>query len=81
MNYQESANMVYNTVNNQALIYLTTHFNGVFSVAFRSLRNSELNIRPPWLKIKYGQNCFAHRETMVWNSLPCDCKSKQFPII
>ena len=74
MIYQESASMVYKAVNNQAPIYLTTLFNRVSSVTSRSLRNSELNIRPPRLKTKHGQNCFAYRGAMVWNSLPSDCK-------
>ena len=64
----------YKAVNNQAPIYLTTLFNRVSSVTSRSLRNSELNIRPPRLKTKHGQNCFAYRGAMVWNSLPSDCK-------
>ena len=51
MIYQESASMVYKAVNNQAPIYLTTLFNRVSSVTSRSLRNSELNIRPPRLKL------------------------------
>ena len=55
--YQESASMVSKAVNNQAPIYLTTHFNRVSSVTIRSLRNSELNIRPPRLKTKQGESC------------------------
>ena len=72
--HQESASMAYKTVNNQAPIYLTTLFNRVSSVTNRLLRNCELNIRPPRLKTKHGQNCFAYRGASVWNSLPSDCK-------
>ena len=74
MVHQESASMVYKAVNNQAPIYLTTLFNRVSSVTNRVLRNCELNIRPPRLKTKHGQNCFAYRGASVWNSLPSDCK-------
>ena len=70
--YQEPASMVYKAVNNQVPIYLTTLFNRVSSVTIRSLRNSELNIRPSRLKTKQGQNCFTYRGAMVWNSLPRD---------
>ena len=73
MIYQEYASMVCKAVNNQALIYLTTLFNRVSSVTIRSLRNSELNIRPH-LKTRHGQNCFTYRGAMAWNSLPSDCK-------
>ena len=74
MIYQESASMVYKGVNNQSPIYLTILFNIVSSITNRSLRNSELNIRPPRLKTKHGRNCFAYRGPMVWNSLPNDWK-------
>ena len=53
-------------------VSVTTLFNRVSSVTIRSLRNSELNIRPPRLKTKHGQNCCAYRAAMVWNSLPND---------
>ena len=71
---QESASMVYKAVNKQTPIYPTTLFNRLSSVTNRFIRNSELNIRPPRLKTKYGQNCFAYRGPIVWNSLPNDCK-------
>ena len=66
--------MVYKAVNDEAPIYLTTFFNRVSSVTNRSLRISELDIRPPRLKTKHGQNCSAYRGAIVWNSLSNDCK-------
>ena len=53
-------------------VSVTTLFNRVSSVTIRSLRSSKLNIRPPRLKTKHGQNNFAYRAAMVWNSLPND---------
>ena len=60
MVYKESASMVYKAVRNKAPIYRTTLFNRVSSVTNRTLPSSKLNVRSPWLKIKHGQNCFAH---------------------
>ena len=66
MIHQKSTTMVYKAVNDEAPIYLTTFFNRVSSVTNRSLRISELDIRPPRLKTKHGQNCSG-------NSLSNDC--------
>ena len=74
MVHQESASTVYKTVNVQAPIYITSLFHRLSSVMNRSLRNSELNLAPPRLKTKHGQNCFAYRGTVVWNSLSNDCR-------
>ena len=46
------------------------------------LRNSNLNLRPPKMKTKFGQNSFAYRGAKIWNSLPNDCrKANTFPAV
>ena len=39
------------------------------------LRGSRLSLRPARLTSIHGQNCFAYRESSIWNSLPSDIKS------
>ena len=74
---QESASMVYKAINGQAHTYLSSLFNGISTVTNRMLRNSNLNLRPPRMKTKFGQNSFA---TKIWSSLPNDCrKANAFP--
>ena len=67
---QESASMVYKAINAEAPVYLTEHFNRVSDITSISLRSSNLNLRPPRLKTKHGQNYFAYRGPTIWNSLP-----------
>ena len=66
---EESASVVYKAVNNQAPISLTTLFNRVSSVANRSFRISELNIKPQRLRTKHGQHCL-HTEG-PWLEIRC----------
>ena len=58
---QESAGMVYKAINGQAPAYLSSLFNRLSAVTNRMLRNSNLNLRPPRMKTKFGQNSFADR--------------------
>ena len=58
---QESARMVYKAINGQAPLYLSSLFNSIFAGKNRMLRNSNLNLGPPRMKTKFGQNCFAYR--------------------
>ena len=77
---QESVSMVYRAINGQAPTYLSSLFNSISAVTNRMLRNSNLNLRPPRMKTKFGQNSFAYRGAKIWNSLPNDCrKSNTFP--
>ena len=69
---QESASMVYKAANNQAPVYRTILFNRVSSATNRFICNLEVNIRPLRLKTKHGQNCFAYKGAMIWNSLSYD---------
>ena len=79
---QESASMVYKATNGQAPTYLSSLFNSISAVTNRMLCNSNLNLRPPRMKTKFGQNSFAYRGggAKIWNSLPNDCrKAHTFP--
>ena len=66
---QESATMVYKALNDEAPLYLTEQFTRISDIASRTLRNSNLGLRPP--------NCFAYRGSSVWNSLPSKIKSSR----
>ena len=72
---QESASMVYKAINGQAPTWLSSLFNSISAVTNRILRNSNLNLRPPRMKMKFGQNSFAYRGAKIWNSLPNDCRN------
>ena len=55
--------------------FIKEQFTRVSTIASRILRGSNLSLRPPKLKSRHGQNCFAHRGSSVWNSLPNELKS------
>ena len=44
----------------------------ISAVTNRMLPN--LNLRPPRMKTKFGQNNFAYRGAKMWNSLTNDCR-------
>ena len=69
--------MVYKALNAEAPPYLAEQFTRVSAVTSRTLRSSNLNLRPPRLKSRHGQHCFAYRGSSVWNSLPSDIKSSR----
>ena len=76
----EAESMVYKAINGQAPTYLSSLFNSISAVTNRMLRNSNINLRPPRMKTKFGQNSFAYRGAKIWNSLPNDCrKANTFP--
>ena len=72
---QESASMVYKAMNGKAPPYLSSLFNSISTVTNRMLRNSNLNLRSPRMKTKFGQNSFAYRGATIWNSLSNDCRT------
>ena len=69
---QESESMVFKEINVQAPTYLSSLFTSISAVTNRMLRNSNLNLRPPRMKTKFGQNRSAYRGAKIWNSLPND---------
>ena len=56
---QETVGMVYKAINNQTPEYLSV----------RSIRNANINLRPPRLDFTPAHNCFVHREALLWNNL------------
>ena len=74
---QESASMVYKALNAEAPIYLAEQFTRVSDITSRTLRSSNLSLRPPRLKSRNGQNCFAYRGSYIWNSLSSEIKSSR----
>ena len=77
---QESASMVCKAINGQAPTYFSSLFISISAVTNRMLRNSNLNLRPPRMKTKFGQNSFACRGAKNRSSLPNDCrKANTFP--
>ena len=75
MTKQDTADMVYTLLNAEAPIYLAEQFTRVSDITSKTLRSSNLSVRPPRLKPRNGQNCFAYRGTSIWNSLPSEIKS------
>ena len=64
--------MVYKALNAEEPIYLAEQFTRVSDMTSRTLRSSNLSQRPPRVKSRNGQNCFAYRGSSVWNSLPSE---------
>ena len=70
---QESASMIYKAINGQAPTYSSSLFNSMSAV-------TNLNLRPPRVKAKFGQNSCTYKGAKIWNSLPNDCrKANTFP--
>ena len=69
--------MVYKAINSQVPPYLSCLFNTISAVTNRMLCNSNLSLRYPRMKMKFGQNSFAYRGggSIIWNSLPNDCRT------
>ena len=73
---QESACMLYKALSTEPPLYLTEQFTRVSIIASRTLHGSNLSLRPPRVKSRHGQNCFAYRGSSVWNSLHSEIKSR-----
>ena len=74
---QESAGMLYKELNAEAPIYFPEQFTRVSDITSRTLLSSDLSLRPPRLKSRNGENCFAYRGSSIWNSLPSEIKSSR----
>ena len=74
---QESASMAHKALNAEAPLYLTEQLTRVSDTTSRTLRSSNLSLRPPRHKSRHGQNCFAYRGSSIWNSLPSEMKSSR----
>ena len=69
--------MVYKASNSEASMYLAEQFTRVSDIINRNLHSSSLSKRPPRLRSRNGQNCFAYRGSPVRNSLPSEIKSSK----
>ena len=69
--------MVYKVLNSEAPIYLAEQLTRVSDITSSTLRSSNLSLRPPRLRSRNGQNCFAYRGSSIWNSLPSEMKSSR----
>ena len=77
MTTQESASMVYKTLNAEAPLYLTEQFARVSTIISRSLHGSNLSVRPPRLKSRHGENCFAYRGSSLRSSIASEIESSR----
>ena len=72
---QETVGTVYKAINNLAPEYLSVLFNRVSDMTGRTIRNANINLRPPRVNTTLANNCFAHRGALLWNNLPTEIKS------
>ena len=71
---KETVGMVYKAINKQAPEYLSVLFNRFSAMTGRTKRNANINLRPRRINTTLGQDCFAHRGALLWNSLPTEIK-------
>ena len=70
--------MVYKSINDLALMYLSniSSRNSIQDSVY--LRNSETDLKVPLFKTANGQNWFAYLEAHLWNSLESKVKKAPF---
>ena len=65
----ESARIVYKSLNGDAPSYMSDMFTKVNVSTTRSLRNSDYDLRVPFLRTTTGQRCFSYQGEKLWNGL------------
>ena len=65
----ESARIVYKSLNGDASSYMSDMFTKVNVSTTRSLRNSDYDLRVPFLRTTTGQRCFSYQGAKLWNGL------------
>ena len=65
----ESARIVYKSLNGDAQSYMSDMFTKVNVSTTRSLRNSDYDLRVPFLRTTKGQRCFSYQGAKLWNGL------------
>ena len=63
----EFARIVYKSLNGDAPSYMSDMFTKVNVSTTRSLRNSEYDLRVPFLRTTTGQRCFSYQGAKLWN--------------
>ena len=71
---KETLKMVHKCTNKEAPSYLACLFDRLSETSSRELRNTETDLRVPFLRTTCGQKCFSFRGAKLWNGL--DAKSK-----
>ena len=69
--------MVYKSVNNQALIYLTEMFLRLSDSCKRELHNTKTDLVVLHRKSVFGQKCFSYKGAKLWNNLSVEVKSSK----
>ena len=65
----ESARIVYKSLNGDAPSFMSDMFTKVNVSTTRSLRNSDYDLRVPFLRTTTGQRCFSYQGAKLWNGL------------
>ena len=71
---EETLKMVFKCTNDKAPSYLACLFRRLSETSIRVLRNTETDLRVPFLRTTCGQKCFSFRGAKLWDGL--DAKSK-----
>ena len=71
----DTAVMVHKSINNKAPPYLTSLFSKSSSVHNHDTRTANLNLFPTHTRLKFGQKCFSHYGSHLWNKLDRDVQA------
>ena len=66
---KETLTMVYKCTNDEVSSYLAWLFDRLSETSTRELRNTETDLRVPFLRTACGQKCFCFRGVKLWNGL------------
>ena len=72
-----SARIVYKSLNGDAPSYMSDMFSKVNVSTTRSLRNSDYDLRVPFLRTTTGQRCFSYQGAKLWSGLSKRLKIRQ----
>ena len=73
----ETSTMVYRSINNEALDYLSTLFERLSQNTIKELQNTKTDLKLPLLKTSNGQKCFSYRGARLWNNLSANVERAQ----
>ena len=72
---RESATIVYKSLNSDAPSYMSDMFTKIDVSTIRSLRNSDCDLRVPFLRTTTGQRCFSYQGAKLWNGFSKETKN------
>ena len=73
----ETDPMVYQSINNEALNYLSSLFERLSQNTIRELRNTKTDLKLPLPKASSGQKCVSYRGAQLWKNLSAKVKNMQ----